>query len=121
MDHQPQFPELPPEITNQKEPEPYPVRFSVEYPAKQSRLLAVLSLPFFLIRIILLIPTFIVLYVLGLVMIITAWLGIWMILFTGHNSESLFKFNAGVIGWKARFSAYAYGLTDKYPPFRLEP
>ena len=95
----------------------YPVRYNVQYPEHQSRLLALFSLPFYFIRTVLLIPHIIILYILIFVTLFVSWLNFWAILFTGHSSKSLYSFMVGTMRWQNRMSAYLYGLTDKYPPF----
>ena len=99
----------------------YPVQLEISYPNKQSRIMAFFSLPFFLIRLVLLIPQLIVIYFVGIAAFVAAWLNMWVILFTGHSSKSLHTFVVGMLRWNTRESAYLYGLTDKYPPFRLKP
>jgi len=99
----------------------YPVHLSIAYPAHQSRLLALFSLPFFLLRIVLLIPQIIVLYFVQLAAFIVAWLNIWAVLFTGHSSKGMHQFVVGSARWSARVNAYMLGLNDKYPPFRMNP
>lgn len=99
----------------------YPIQLSIDYPVHQSRLLALLSLPFFLLRLILLIPHFIVLYIVQIAALLAAWLNIWVVLFTGHSSTGLHRYVTGSLRWSTRASSYMYGLTDKYPPFRLKP
>ena len=94
-----------------------PIRFNVDYPEHQSRIMALFSLPFYFIRAILLIPHIIILYILALVLLLVSWLNFWAILFTGHSSKSLHDFMVGTMRWQNRMSAYMYGLTDKYPPF----
>jgi hypothetical protein len=50
---------------------------------------------------------------------ILAWFAI---LFTGRYPRSLFKYVEGVIRWQNRVGAYAFLLiTDRYPPFSMEP
>ncbi len=41
------------------------------------------------------------------------------ILFTGSFPGSMHGFVVGVGRWYNRITAYAFGLTDKYPPFSL--
>ena len=73
-----------------------------------------------LVKWILAIPHYIVLFFLGIaawVLVIIAWFAI---LFTGRYPESLFDFIVGVFRWFLRVSVYAFMLTtDQYPPFRL--
>lgn len=97
----------------------YPLQLNVEFPEKQSRVLAFFSLPYFLIRFILLIPQFIAIYVIMIIALFAAWFNQFAILFTGHSSKGLHDFVVGLIRWNARISAYSYGLTDKYPPFSM--
>ena len=98
----------------------YPVQVEIDYPEKQSRLLALFSFPFFIIRFILLIPQFIVLYVIEIAALIAVWLNFFVVLFTGHSSKGMHNFVVGMLRWSTRVTAFMYGLTDKYPPFRLE-
>lgn len=97
----------------------YPVSVAINLPDQQSRLLALFGIPFFLIRYLLLIPQLIVVYVLTLASFMAAWLNLWAILFTGHKSAGLSNFVVGTLRWNTRVSTYLFGLTDKYPPFRL--
>jgi hypothetical protein len=75
-----------------------------------------------LVKWILAIPHYIVLFVLwiaAIVVVITAWFAI---LFTGRYPRGLFDFVEGVIRWGVRVIAYAFLLvTDRYPPFALTP
>lgn len=74
-----------------------------------------------LVKWLLAIPHYIVLFFLGLatfVVIIIAWFAI---LFTGRYPQGLFDFVVGVMRWGNRVQGYAFVLiTDRYPPFRLE-
>jgi Domain of unknown function (DUF4389) len=75
-----------------------------------------------LVKWLLAIPHYIVLFFLeigALIAVIIAWFAI---LFTGRYPQSLFSFVEGVIRWHNRVLGYAFLLvTDTYPPFRLEP
>jgi hypothetical protein len=75
-----------------------------------------------LVKWLLAIPHYIVLavlYLLALFAVIAAWFAI---LFTGRYPRALFNFVEGVIRWHNRVVGYAFIMvTDKYPPFRLEP
>jgi Domain of unknown function (DUF4389) len=73
-----------------------------------------------LIKWLLAIPHYVVLFFLwiaSLVAVILAWFAI---LFTGRYPHDLFRFVVGVLRWTNRVNAYAFVLvTDQYPPFRL--
>ena len=75
-----------------------------------------------LVKWLLAIPHYIVLFFLGLaafVCVVVAWFAI---LFTGRYPRGLFDFVLGVLRWGNRVNAYAFVLvTDQYPPFRLSP
>jgi hypothetical protein len=70
-------------------------------------------------RVILAIPHFMALWVLGAAWALTtaaAWV---MILVTGRYPESLYGFAIGVLAWGARVETYVLLLHDDYPPFTL--
>jgi hypothetical protein len=74
-----------------------------------------------LIKWILAIPHYIVLFVLltiSIVLLLVAWV---VILITGKLPQGIHKFLVGVSRWSLRVQAYAFLLTtDKYPPFSLD-
>ncbi len=68
---------------------------------------------------IILIPHFVVLYVLGLIVSVVQ-LVTWIpVLFGGHYPLWGYQLVGGWIRWSARVAAYTFGLTDQYPPFSL--
>ena len=73
-----------------------------------------------LVKWLLAIPHYIVLFFLwiaAIVVLIIAWFAI---LFTGRYPRGMFEFVEGVIRWGVRVVAYAFLLvTDRYPPFSL--
>jgi hypothetical protein len=75
-----------------------------------------------LVKWLLAIPHWIVLFVLwigAVIVVIVAWFAI---LFTGRYPRGMFDFVEGVLRWSNRVTAYAILLvTDQYPPFRLGP
>jgi hypothetical protein len=99
----------------------HPVQLTIEYPEHSSRLLAGLSIPFFLIRYIMLIPAVFVVYFVGIAALVVVWLSFWAVLFTGRYPRGFHEFATGYLRWNARVYAFLFGLTDKYPPFRLSP
>ena len=94
------------------------LRLDVPYPDARTDLNRWLPL----VKWLLAIPHYIVLFFLwfaAIVCIVIAWFAI---LFTGRYPRGLFGFVVGVGRWTTRVSAYAFLLvTDRYPPFSLEP
>jgi hypothetical protein len=75
-----------------------------------------------LVKWLLAIPHYVVLFFLGIaavVMTVVAWFAI---MFTGRYPRGIFDFVEGVLRWGIRVEAYAFLLvTDRYPPFSLQP
>jgi len=96
----------------------YPLTFEVDYPDASSRLL---NFPFLgiIIRTILLIPHYVVLFFLGIAAFVVIFIAQFAILFTGAFPAGMHKFVVGYTRWSMRLTAYTLGLTDKYPPFSL--
>jgi hypothetical protein len=75
-----------------------------------------------LVKWLLAIPHYILLFFLWLAAIVAVIVAWFAILFTGRYPRGLFDFVAGVFRWTNRVGAYAFALvTDRYPPFRLSP
>jgi hypothetical protein len=92
-----------------------PVQLSIVRQDKYSRGLAVLGCLFLYGRVIALIPILIVLYVLGIVAFLVAWIMQFAVLFTGSYPEGAHSFLTGFLRWSIRSQAWLFGLTDKYP------
>ena len=94
------------------------VHLEVDYPNVETDLAR--GMP--LVKWLLAIPHYIVLfflYIAAFVCLVIAWFAI---LFTGRYPRSLFDFVVGVGRWHLRVAAYMFILvTDKYPPFSLQP
>jgi Domain of unknown function (DUF4389) len=94
------------------------LRLDIRYPNAETDLMR--GMP--LIKWLLAIPHYIVLFFLTIgafVAVVIAWFAI---LFTGRYPRPLFDFVVGTQRWFVRVAAYAFLLTtDRYPPFRLSP
>ena len=98
----------------------YPLTFQAAYPESSSRLL---NFPLFIgltIKYILLIPHLIILSFLFIAAVVIVFIAKFAILFSGSFPEGMHGFVVGVGRWYNRTIAYAFGLTDKYPPFSLK-
>ncbi|HEY3491654.1 MAG TPA: DUF4389 domain-containing protein [Solirubrobacterales bacterium] len=90
----------------------YPVQFEADFNPEPNRWTT-----FF--RLILAIPWFIVAAFWGLVFIFTHLIAWVAIIILGRYPQWLFEFNAGVVRFGVRTSAWIYLQTDEWPPFGL--
>ncbi|MSQ22572.1 MAG: DUF4389 domain-containing protein [Dehalococcoidia bacterium] len=96
----------------------YPVRVEAAYPEISSRPLALLGLLFWL-KAVLMIPHFILLWLLSIAMFVVVVMGYVVVLFTGKYPRGMFDLVVGATRWQTRMMLWLYGITDKYPPFSL--
>ncbi|HYB37201.1 MAG TPA: DUF4389 domain-containing protein [Mycobacterium sp.] len=96
------------------QPETYPVRVRGDLDPALSRWQ-------WLVKWILAIPHYIVLFFLHIAVVVVFVVAFFAILITGKYPRALFDFSLGVLRWRWRVSFYALSAlgTDKYPPFTL--
>ena len=95
----------------------YQVDLRADYPPRSSRGWAALTI--LLIKFLALIPHFIILAFLGIAQAVVALIAQVVVAIKGEYPEGMFRFVAGVLRWNTRVTAFAFSLTDRYPPFAL--
>jgi hypothetical protein len=96
--------------------EPQGVDLTLEYPNVTGELNRFMPL----IKWLLAIPHYIVLFFLSIGVLFATIFAWFAILFTGRYPKDIFEFVEGVLRWHTRVSGYVVLLvTDEYPPFRL--
>lgn len=96
----------------------HPVTVSVEVAREeQSRLLAVFGI--LLIRAVMAIPHLLILFLMSFGVLFVAWIGYFVVAFTGQMPLGFHEFVLNYLRWWARAWGWLVALTDEYPPFAL--
>lgn len=93
--------------------EDYPVQVYIKYPERRQRLAILL----YLWRLVSCLPHALVLVAWNLVAGAVTFLMLFATLITGRFPRGIFKFNAGLLRYETRVTAYLMLLSDQYPPF----
>ena len=91
----------------------YPVQLTCERQEEYHRFLP-------LIKWLLVIPHLICLLFVFFAVFFAKIVAFFAVLFTGRYPEGIFNFVSGALRWSWNVYAYAYLLTDRYPPFALD-
>ena len=97
----------------------YPIDVRADYPERSSRGWAALTI--LLLKFLALIPHFFVLVFLGIAQFFVALVAQVAVVVSGEYPAGMFAFVAGVLRWGTRVSAFILSLSDRYPPFTLQP
>jgi hypothetical protein len=97
----------------------YPIDVRADYPERSSRGWAVLTI--LLIKFLALIPHFFILVFLGIAQFVVALVAQAAVVITGEYPQGMFAFVAGVLRWTTRVTTFVFSLSDRYPPFSLQP
>jgi hypothetical protein len=88
----------------------YPVRFNVDYPEQMARWRP-------LVQWLLAIPYLFIAGILYWLTGLLTFVAFFLVLFTKRIPREMFELMVPGLRWNARGNAYAYFLTDRYPPF----
>jgi hypothetical protein len=97
----------------------YRIDYRVDYPERSSRGWAALTI--LLVKLLALIPHAFVLVFLGIAQAVVAIVAQVVVAIRGEYPQGMFDFVVGVLRWSTRVVAFLLSLTDRYPPFTLQP
>ncbi len=97
----------------------YPIDVRADYPERSSRGWAALTI--LLVKFLALIPHFFVLIFLGIAQFFVALVAQVAVVISGEYPAGMFAFVTGVLRWGTRVTAFILSLSDRYPPFTLQP
>ncbi len=86
-------------------------------PEPQNRLLAILGILF--VRTLAALPHLIILFLMSFGVLLVAWIGYFIVAFTGRLPLGVHEFVLNYQRWWARVWGWMVALTDEYPPFTL--
>jgi hypothetical protein len=105
-------PPPPPPSSTPATADDYPVHLEIDHQEEYSRFMP-------LIKWLLAIPHYLVLFVLGIGALFVAFISFFAVLFTGRYPQGMFDYMVGVHRWGLRVVAYIDLMVDPYPPFTL--
>jgi hypothetical protein len=97
----------------------YPVRVRLDYSPHSSRGWAILTIT--LVKFVLLLPHLVALLLLSVPLLFVFIAAQVVVVVRGTYPRTLFELVAGYLRWQTRVYAFALSLTDRYPPFALQP
>lgn len=97
----------------------YPAEVHIPRTEPRRRLWAVLAI--LAIKLVAIVPHLVVLLFLNIARFVVFIVAQFAVLFTGSYPEGMHRFVTAVIRWEVRVSSFFLSLTDKYPPFSLQP
>jgi hypothetical protein len=97
----------------------YPVDVRADYPQRSSRMWAVFTI--FWIKWFALIPHWFCLIFLGIAQFVVAFVAQFVVAARGEYPEGMHRFVTGVLRWQTRVTAFFLNITDRYPPFTIDP
>jgi hypothetical protein len=99
--------------------EPFTLRY--RHNDAPNRGLAAAGAIFFVPKLILALPHLLIVSVLGNVATLLAYIGYWIVAFTGKMPQATHRLIELNFNWSTRASAWLFGLDDVYPPFETDP